>query len=313
MGKLDNGQTVYIQKETNGAAVTALVLGIIGCVIGFLPYLGWFMAPVWALAVLFGLIGLRKKYRRGMSVLGLLFGVGGAAYKIGFWIVAAGGFMSFLSGAADLDSTSSTSVSEEVSAAEEDTDDSTAPSAEESSEQADTSIVKRKDAASNDSKESGEASEEDSTDTESKQTENDAEVLELTYFDFSRTKDVIAGRSNQLFLFVYVTAEFEAEEPFLSEINSQLSRFRNADIEVIGVTNASAKYADKQAIQRESLKFPVYLDKLGQYDERKGSFFVPAVYLQRGDGTELLDIGENGIEEMTTEELALEIIDKSKQ
>lgn len=312
MGKLDNGQTIYIQKETNGAAVTALVLGIIGCVIGFLPYLGWFMAPVWALAVLFGLIGLRKKYRRGMSVLGLLFGLGGAAYKIGFWIVAAGGFMSFLSGAADLDSTSSTTVAEEASA-EEDTEDYTEVPEEDSSEQADTSIVKRKDAASNDSEKSGETSEEDSTNTESKQTENDAEVLELTSFDFSRTKDVIAGRSNQLFLFVYVTAEFEAEEPFLSEINSQLSRFRNADIEVIGVTNASAKYADKQAIQRESLKFPVYLDKLGQYDERKGSFFVPAVYLQRGDGTELLDIGENGIEEMTTEELALEIIDKSKQ
>lgn len=313
MGKLDNGQTIYIQKETNGAAVTALVLGIIGCVIGFLPYLGWFMAPVWVLAVLFGLIGLRKKYRRGMSVLGLLFGVGGAAYKIGFWIVAAGGFMSFLSGAADLDSTSSTSVSEEVSAAEEDTDDHTEPSAEESSEQADTSIVKRKDAASNDSEKSGETSEEDSTDNESKQTENEAEVLELTSFDFSRTKDVIAGRSNQLFLFVYVSAEFEAEEPFLSEINSQLSRFRKADIEVIGVTNASAKYADKQAIQREPLKFPVYLDKLGQYDERKGEFFVPSVYLQRGDGTELLDMNGNGIEEMTTEELALEIIDKSKQ
>ncbi|MCQ9281096.1 hypothetical protein NQ129_04845 [Priestia aryabhattai] len=256
MGKLDNGQTVYIQKETNGAAVTALVLGIIGCVIGFLPYSGWFMAPVWALAVLFGLIGLRKKYRRGMSVLGLLFGVGGAAYKIGFWIVAAGGFMSFLSGAADLDSTSSTSVSEEVSAAE-DTEDSTEPSAEESSEQADTSIVKRKDAASNDSKESGETSEEDSTDTASKQTENDAEVLELTSFDFSRTKDVIAGRSNQLFLFVYVTAEFEAEEPFLSEINRQLFRFRNADIEVIGVTNASAKYADKQAIQYSKRIFKI--------------------------------------------------------
>ncbi|MFL0493488.1 hypothetical protein [Priestia megaterium] len=312
MGKLDNGQTIYIQKETNGAAVTALVLGIIGCVIGFLPYLGWFMAPVWALAVLFGLIGLRKKYRRGMSVLGLLFGLGGAAYKIGFWIVAAGGFMSFLSGAADLDSTSSTTVAEEASA-EEDTDDYTEVPEEGSSEQADTSIVKRKDAASNDSEKSGETSEEDSTNTESKQTENDAEVLELTSFDFSRTKDVIAGRSNQLFLFVYVSAEFEAEEPFLSEINSQLSRFRNADIEVIGVTNASAKYAEKQAIQRESLKFPVYLDKLGQYDERKGSFFVPAVHLQRGDGTELLDMNENGIEEMTTEELALEIVDKSKQ
>lgn len=312
MGKLDNGQTIYIQKETNGAAVTALVLGIIGCVIGFLPYLGWFMAPVWALAVLFGLIGLRKKYRRGMSVLGLLFGLGGAAYKIGFWIVAAGGFMSFLSGAADLDSTSSTSVSEEVSA-EEDTDDYTESSAEESSEQADTSIVKRKDAASNDSEKSGETSEEDSTNTESKQTENDAEVLELTSFDFGRTKDVIAGRSNQLFLFVYVSAEFEAEEPFLSEINSQMSKFRKADIEVIGVTDGSAKYADKQAIQRESLKFPVYLDKSGQYYDQKSIFFVPAVHLQRGDGTELLDMNENGIEEMTTEELALEIIDKSNQ
>ncbi|UYP06701.1 hypothetical protein [Priestia megaterium] len=57
---------------------------------------------------------------------------------------------------------------------------------------------------------------------------------------------------------------------------------------MIGITNASAKYADKQAIQRESLKFPVYLDKLGQYDEQKSSFFVPAVHLQRGE-----EMGQN--------------------
>lgn len=88
-----NRETIIIQNQSNGAATTALVLGIIGFIVGLIPYLGWFMAPVWLLAVIFGLIGMRKKYKRGTAIIGLIFGILGAAYKIGFWIVAAGGIL----------------------------------------------------------------------------------------------------------------------------------------------------------------------------------------------------------------------------
>lgn len=88
-----NRETIYIQTESNGAATTSLVLGIIGFIMGLIPYIGWFMAPVWLLAVIFGLVGMRKKYKRGTAIIGFIFGLLGAAYKFGFWIVAAGGIL----------------------------------------------------------------------------------------------------------------------------------------------------------------------------------------------------------------------------
>ncbi|WP_205647116.1 DUF4190 domain-containing protein [Bacillus cereus] len=101
MEKHNNQQTIIIQNNTNSAATAAFVLGIIGLVIGFIPYIGWFMAPVWVLAIVLGLIGMRKQYKRGMSLAGLIFGLLGAAYKIGFWIIAAGGLIAALSGSGD--------------------------------------------------------------------------------------------------------------------------------------------------------------------------------------------------------------------
>ena len=88
-----NKETVYIQTESNSAATTSLVLGIIGFIVGLIPYIGWFMAPVWLLAIIFGLVGMRKKYKRGTAIIGFIFGLIGAAYKIGFWILAAGGIL----------------------------------------------------------------------------------------------------------------------------------------------------------------------------------------------------------------------------
>lgn len=49
------------------------------------------MAPVWILAVVFGLIGMRKKFKRGTAVAGLILGLLGAGYKPGFWLFLAGG------------------------------------------------------------------------------------------------------------------------------------------------------------------------------------------------------------------------------
>lgn len=97
----DNQQTIVIQNETNTAATTAFVLGLIGLIIGFIPYIGWFMAPVWFLAIIFGLIGMRKPYKRGTSIAGLILGLLGAIYKIGFWVVAAGGLIAAISGSSN--------------------------------------------------------------------------------------------------------------------------------------------------------------------------------------------------------------------
>lgn len=101
MDENNNQQTIVIHNETNTAATAAFVLGLIGLVIGFIPYIGWFMAPVWFLAIIFGFIGMRKQYKRGTSIAGLILGLLGAGYKIGFWFVAAGGLIAALSGAGD--------------------------------------------------------------------------------------------------------------------------------------------------------------------------------------------------------------------
>ncbi|MGN5650333.1 hypothetical protein [Bacillus sp. Brlt_9] len=101
MDENNNQQTIVIHNETNTAATASFVLGLIGLIIGFIPYIGWFMAPVWFLAIIFGLIGMRKQYKRGTSLAGLILGLLGAGYKIGFWVVAAGGLLAALSGAGD--------------------------------------------------------------------------------------------------------------------------------------------------------------------------------------------------------------------
>ena len=91
-----NRETIYIQTESNGAATTSLVLGIIGFIVGLIPYIGWFMAPVWLLAVIFGLVGMRKKYKRGTAIIGFIFGLLGAAYKFGLLYFAfLAGYLSF--------------------------------------------------------------------------------------------------------------------------------------------------------------------------------------------------------------------------
>lgn len=81
-------QTVqYIQQEENGLATSAMVLGIIGFVIGIIPFIGWFAVPLSILAVIFGVLGMRKKTKRGQAIAGLSLGAALLAWKIGFWIL----------------------------------------------------------------------------------------------------------------------------------------------------------------------------------------------------------------------------------
>lgn len=70
-------------------------------IIGFIPLTERYRVPVWTLAIVFGLIGLRKQYKRETSIAGLILGLLGAAHKIGFWIIASGGLIVALYGSID--------------------------------------------------------------------------------------------------------------------------------------------------------------------------------------------------------------------
>lgn len=83
-----NVQRIVIERnEGNGLAVAALVCGIIGLVLGLIPFMGWFMLPLWILAIIFGFIGMKKPIRAGMAKAGLIIGAITVVYKFGFWIM----------------------------------------------------------------------------------------------------------------------------------------------------------------------------------------------------------------------------------
>lgn len=75
----------------NGMAVTSLVLGIVGFVIGIIPIIGWFFMPAWILAIIFGALGIRQNQSKGMSYTGLILGIVTFVYKFGFWLLVAAG------------------------------------------------------------------------------------------------------------------------------------------------------------------------------------------------------------------------------
>ncbi|WP_147802637.1 DUF4190 domain-containing protein [Alkalicoccus halolimnae] len=75
--------------NANGLATASLVLGIVGLVIGLIPFLGWFLFPAWILAIIFGIIGRKQNYKRGSATVGMVLGIVTLVYKFGFWIVIA--------------------------------------------------------------------------------------------------------------------------------------------------------------------------------------------------------------------------------
>lgn len=84
---------VVQQQETNGMAVTALILGIVSIVLVWIPFLPYITA---LLAVIFGIIGLKGTVHRALAIVGLVLGALAFILKIGFWI------MLFIGIAADL-------------------------------------------------------------------------------------------------------------------------------------------------------------------------------------------------------------------
>jgi hypothetical protein len=64
-------------------AVAALVLGILGLVFSWVPFIGWILV---ILAVIFGAVGVRNPQGKGMAIAGLVLGIIGIALKVLFWI-----------------------------------------------------------------------------------------------------------------------------------------------------------------------------------------------------------------------------------
>lgn len=66
-------QVVYVEtpRPSKGMAVASITLGIVGACIGMIPLFGLFAFPMGILAVIFGLIGVRKAKRNGGGGKGL--------------------------------------------------------------------------------------------------------------------------------------------------------------------------------------------------------------------------------------------------
>lgn len=87
---MENTQHIIIEKSSannNGFAITALVLGLIGVVLNFIPFLPY---PISILAIIFGVLGMNKTAKRGMSIAGIVLGVAGILMKVLFWMILGG-------------------------------------------------------------------------------------------------------------------------------------------------------------------------------------------------------------------------------
>ncbi|MBB4826196.1 Sec-independent protein secretion pathway component TatC [Sporosarcina luteola] len=81
---MEHQHTIHQRPESNGLAIAALVLGIIGVVLNFIIIIPYFLS---ILAIIFGSVGLKKTYGRGMAIAGIILGSVGLLMKICFWIL----------------------------------------------------------------------------------------------------------------------------------------------------------------------------------------------------------------------------------
>ncbi len=78
-------QVVRVQTQpSNGLAVAALVMGIVGVVLNWIPFIPYILG---LLAIIFGIFALSEPVRRGFSITGIILGVVTFLFKIGFWII----------------------------------------------------------------------------------------------------------------------------------------------------------------------------------------------------------------------------------
>ncbi|TKD67697.1 DUF4190 domain-containing protein [Pseudalkalibacillus hwajinpoensis] len=79
---MEGNVNVTQQQQSNGLAVSALVLGIIGLVLFAVPLIPY---PLAILAIIFGVIGMKNPIKKGFAVTGLITGIVTIGLKIWFW------------------------------------------------------------------------------------------------------------------------------------------------------------------------------------------------------------------------------------
>ena len=67
--------------------VAALVLGIVGLLLSLVPCLGMWAIPLTILAIIFGVLGMKKEKGKGMAIAGLICGIVGSLVAC-WWIYA---------------------------------------------------------------------------------------------------------------------------------------------------------------------------------------------------------------------------------
>lgn len=70
-------------QQTNGMAISSLVLGILGVVLNLIPLLPYLLG---ILAIVFGVSGKKIQSGKGMAIAGIILGVITLAMKLFFWI-----------------------------------------------------------------------------------------------------------------------------------------------------------------------------------------------------------------------------------
>ena len=84
MSEQQKQKTVYVQAAPgNGLAVAALVLGIIGLVLFWIPLIPY---PLAILAIIFGAIEVKKQIKKGLAIAGIVTGIITLALKVWFWM-----------------------------------------------------------------------------------------------------------------------------------------------------------------------------------------------------------------------------------
>ena len=352
LDKENEMKTVIVQSQSNGSAVTSLVLGIVGLVIGFIPYIGWFMILVWLLAIIFGLIGMRNKYKRGMAIFGFVLGILGAVYKIGFWFVVVKGLFGVASW--ETGTVNQNSVTEEKNAVQEErniSDQRDSSKKDTTSEE----VVKVKEVTmpnleGQDSKSIREVLTEkglvfgkiievedkkiaigkvvktepsegkvvkEGTDVNVFVSSGVAQELPLQDWNTDKIVDVIGGKKDKIFVFVYYALpKDEGKKDVMDELNKNLHLFTEKGIEVIGIISASTKFKEKEQMRAKNWNIPIYIDKDEVYQKKNSIFFVPDISVQNGAGqiiTDKIDGNALFFESISIEDVVNEILDKVKQ
>ena len=83
------------QKKGNPLGLTAMVLGIVAAVLAFIPCMGWLAFIPGILAIIFGVISLKKVNageadNKGMSIAGLVCGLVAVIINIAMVFIFAG-------------------------------------------------------------------------------------------------------------------------------------------------------------------------------------------------------------------------------